>query len=382
MAPTLFLFLYPWIVLFSVLYLMGYGLLHYKMYYFWQKSLVQPSQDFGKDSVALLIPFRNEKDNIQGLISDLAIRIPGHWEVILIDDHSEDVSYQLVDTQLRTGNLTNFRMLKSDGQGKKAALSKGVFSAKAEIIITLDADIRLPGHNPWGTLLAYFSDKSVQLVAGPIFPINATGYFAAFQCYEWASVLLVTGASFAIKNPLMCSGANLAFRKAAFFEVGGYSGNESLLSGDDEFLLKKMILHFGQNSVKFANTPHAAVYFTPFKELGGLIQQRARWASKWNAHGKNFHFYVAILLFLVAVYPFITLYFVLAGFEGFKYFFAFWVVKLCADYMVLGRVVQTFRQKPSVVGLLITGALHPFYVLAIGWRIVSGSVSWKGRKIK
>jgi len=36
-----------------------------------------------------------------------------------------------------------------------------------------------------------------------------------------------------------CNGANLAYRKDVFYEVGGFRGIDELASGDDELLLQK-----------------------------------------------------------------------------------------------------------------------------------------------
>ncbi len=380
MPTSSVLFLFLWIV--SLLYLWAYVFLLVTLYRSWKRTLIPPTCANKEVSVALLIPFRNEQGNIRRLLNELKVLVPDHWEVIFIDDYSEDHSFQLVGSLIRENSLGGYSLLRAEMPGKKAALAKGISKARAEIILTTDADIRLPAHNPWEPMLAMFADESVKLVAGPIFPQPAKGHLAAFQCYEWASVLLVTGAFFGRKTPLMCSGANLAFRKSAFREVGGYSGNDQLLSGDDEFLLKKMIRHFGQSSARYANTLQATVYFEPFKKFGELIQQRARWASKWNAHGRGMHYYVSMMLFFVAVYPLLTLSLGLSGWEGGIFFLAFWTLKLCVDYLVLGKVIKTFGQKPSLAGLLLTGALHPVYAFGVGWSIARGRLSWKGRKIK
>ena len=131
-----------------------------------------------------------------------------------------------------------FKLIRSAGSGKKAALQSGVHAAKTDLILTSDADCRWKSSWPQ-QMKAPFSNSSVQLVAGPVLTEKSDGFLAGFQLLDWASILLLTGFSFAQKKPLMCSGANLAFRKSAFLRVFGYAGNEHWLSGDDEFLLKK-----------------------------------------------------------------------------------------------------------------------------------------------
>ncbi len=379
---TQVLFVIKWIVPFSLIYVTAYTALLLVLNRFWRKTFSSTSGTPDIRSIALLIPFRNEQNTLPRLIKELAVIVPNHWEVILIDDNSEDMSSKWAEKLIQSKGLASFKLVRSDGIGKKAALTKGISIARAEVIITTDADVQLLGRNPWLSLLICFADEEVQMVAGPVFPLEGNKYFEEFQRYEWASVLLVTGASFAMHHPLMCSGANLAFKKSAFVQVGGYLGNEHLLSGDDEFFLKKIMKQFGKQSVRFANSPHAAVFFSPFSKLNELIQQRARWASKWNAHGKGVHYFSAIIFFFVSIFPLATIGLVLAGKQGWLIFILFWTLKLFADYLVLGSIIIKYKQKTSFLGLMLTGALHPVYVIGVGLRIMRGGLRWKGREIK
>ncbi|WP_157971983.1 glycosyltransferase family 2 protein [Pleomorphovibrio marinus] len=366
----------------AVSYLFLYLFLFILLYVNWRKTLATSSSLPNTCKVALLIPFRNEDSNLSGFLPMLMKWIPESWEVFFIDDCSEDSSYQTVEAFIHAKQINKWSLIKSTKPGKKGALATGIYGTDAEIIITTDADMVLPNHNPWEYLLAFFSESKVNMVAGPIFPMQNDGMMAEFQKYEWASVQLVTGATFGLQRPLICSGANLAFRKSAFRQVGGYKGNEHLLSGDDEFLLKKFVRQFGADTVVFANDPLSAVFFKPFEQMEDLLKQRIRWASKWNDHNNNFHSIFSIAAFILSVFPLLTPLFFFIGEWGVFYFLGFWTAKLSMDKLVLGKVIQTYGQRASFKGVVITGLLHPLYVLATGWGVARGSVLWKGRKIK
>ena len=51
------------------------------------------------------------------------------------------------------------------------------------------------------------------------------------QAMEFTSLAASTAAAIGIGHPILCNGANLAFRKSAFLEVGGYEGNMDILRG-------------------------------------------------------------------------------------------------------------------------------------------------------
>ncbi|MEP2349852.1 MAG: glycosyltransferase, partial [Algoriphagus sp.] len=163
--------------------------------------------------VTLIIPFRNEVLNIPTLSESLSrLRYP-NLQVLLIDDHSEDLSFQYLEKWFE-GNDT-VEVLSSSLPGKKAAVEFGVKRASGEIILCSDADCIFPELWVQGMVLP-FQNPEIQLVAGPVMVEERRGFLPAFQSLDWASILLMSAYSFAGKKPLMCSAANLAYRKTAF----------------------------------------------------------------------------------------------------------------------------------------------------------------------
>ena len=89
-------------------------------------------------------------------------------------------------------------------------------------------------------MAGFFAQNPTQFVAGPVTldPINS--YLDKFQVLDFAS-LIGTGAAFiALGYPLMCNGANLAFRRNIYDIIEGQVGFETLISGDDVFLMQKI----------------------------------------------------------------------------------------------------------------------------------------------
>ena len=115
---------------------------------------------------------------------------------------------------------------------------------------------------------------------------------------ESLALLTVTLGSTGLKIPLMCSGANLLFRKSAWQEVGGYSEHIAQQSGDDVLLMQAIWLK-NPESVKAQFHPDAVVYTEAPQSWREFLHQRKRWASK-AAH--IMHYKKLILSFLMILW--------------------------------------------------------------------------------
>ena len=191
--------------------------------------------------ISVIIPFRNEEKNLLPLLGDLIRQNypPALFEIIFADDHSDDNGPALLKRKLAEPGHHRISLLKAEGTGKKAALSAGIARAAGELIVTHDADCRLPAD-----MLQNFANNYAQtgasLIAAPVVYQNPRKLSEHFFQIEFASAVGLSALLFAAGRPLMCNGAGLAFTKKAFDEVGGYAGNAHIPSGDDHFLLQKI----------------------------------------------------------------------------------------------------------------------------------------------
>ena len=343
---------------------------------FWsQKENCSPIQTFSP-AVTLIIPFRNEAENIPSLAVNLKKISYPNLEILLIDDHSEDGSFQLLKKFFE--GIRNVHILKSAAKGKKRAMEYGVKLASGEIVLCTDADCTLPEY--WvEKMILPFQDPKVQLVAGAVMVEERSGFLEVFQALDWASILLMTNYSFAKRKGLMCSGANMAYRKSAFEQVNGYEGNREIASGDDEFLLKKISKLYGGDACVYLSSLKTLVMTSPESSWGLLINQRVRWASKWNAHFSSSHTFSAIAAFLTQLVWIGSFYFIVFGRLGVVGLGMVWLVKFLAEKVSLGKVLKSLDQQPDNLSFLATSFLHPFYVVRVGLGALSGKFTWKGR---
>jgi biofilm PGA synthesis N-glycosyltransferase PgaC len=324
--------------------------------------------------ITLLIPVRNEVQNLESLFREIKqIDYPG-VQVLLVDDHSEDGSLPL----MLEASDPRITILSNPGIGKKSAIEFGVEKASTELIFCSDADCRFPKY--WlTTTAAAFADPKIQLVCGPVLSTDQDTFFQRFQRIEWASILLVTQYFFSQKQALICSAANLAYRKSAFLKVKGYDSNRELLSGDDEFLLKKVRTEFGKDSCVYLPFATNLVLTQPQLSISQLINQRVRWAGKWKAHGGGLHAFSAIGSVSIQVCWLASIVLLGMGILGILTFLTVWLGKILTEKGRLGRVLNALGFQVSLLDYVKTSFLHPVYVLTVAVGALRGKFDWKGR---
>jgi dolichol-phosphate mannosyltransferase len=92
-------------------------------------------------SVSIVVPVRNEADNIAPLIEEITAALDGRWdyEIIYVNDGSTDTTGERLNAIMaQRGNLRQLRHAKSGGQS--AAVRSGVRAARGAIVATLDGD--------------------------------------------------------------------------------------------------------------------------------------------------------------------------------------------------------------------------------------------------
>jgi cellulose synthase/poly-beta-1,6-N-acetylglucosamine synthase-like glycosyltransferase len=298
--------------------------------------------------------------------------------VIFIDDDSQDRGKNILEDLIdqNEDKELQFHILENLGKGKKEAVLTALRIASGEYIFTTDADCILPEF--WiESMLAHLSRPNTQMTAGPVITFGSKSFLDQFQQIEWASILLVTKAGFELKNPIMCSAANMAYRKAAFQELTPYEDNLHHLSGDDEFLLKKMVKKFGSEAVTY--TFENLVWTNPQVSWKDLLSQRIRWISKWRLH-KSFHHAVFTLAPMTIQLVFISsLGLILEGQTGVSVLLILWLGKFWFEWKTLAGVLKSFEIRHAPLIYFLTSILHPFYVICIGFGSLFGNFEWKGR---
>lgn len=340
--------------------------------------------------LSILIPARNEADNILHCLNAiLAQNYPTDLlEIIVIDDHSTDntadLVKQLAQPNIHLIHLADFVEKDSTQSFKKKAIEIAVGQASGTLIITTDADC-IMGENWLKLLVAYYEEHQPAFIAAPVIFYDEKNVFQRFQALDFVSMMGVTGAGIHRKFQHLCNGANLAYERAAFYEVNGFEGIDQLASGDDLMLIQKMATRF-PDRIGFIKNPDAATFTTPKQTLQSFMSQRIRWATKTTAY-PDFRVtmtWALVWLFCVSI-PVSLL---LAFFFGLKMLWfglAQLLVKIIIDYIFLRKVAIDLRRK-DLVSLPV---YIPSIFMELTYIIVIGALGniiknyeWKGRRVK
>ena len=361
-----------WLIL-SGLYALGLGL----MIWNWLRIGHTPAGKRPLPSVSILVPARNEAENISPLLDDLARQhYTQGFEIIVIDDHSTDGTVKEVE---RTPG--NVRLISLEqGQGKKAAISKGVANATGEVIVTIDADCRV-GENWLVSMMKPFADEAITMTFGPV-TYGGDAFSDRLQALELWSLVGVGAATWQMGMPTMCNGANLAYRKSAFEAVGGFKGSQDISSGDDEFMLQSVKAKFGAAAIKFVKDPFAVVSTQASHTLKDFVHQRRRWAGKWNLHkaiGPKllaltvFGFHLSVLLAVVGW---------AVGSIPTGGFFAGLGLKVFSEFLFLRTVSGSMRMPFPYFGFVCWQLWYSVYAVGIGLAVQRGGFVWKDRELQ
>lgn len=341
-------------------------------------------------SVTVIIPARNEEDHIAACIrSVLNNDYPGALlEIIVIDDFSDDRTAAIAGSLLQhKGRVLKLQDYLSKGQRlnsyKKKALEIAIGEAKGDWIITTDADCIVPLH--WlQQMTTLMQDEQVHFIAAPVsfspalHRVNGLYYF---QSLDFMTMQGITAASIAMNLGNMCNGANLAFRKKAFTDVGGYQGIDHIASGDDLLLMHKIKVRYPEGIV-YLKSPRAIVQTPAQPDWNSFLNQRIRWSSKADKYDDK-----KLTVILAFIYgfnlSFIPLF--IAGFFHFVYWL--WLLgilfaKVFAELLFLIPVARFYGKRKELWYFPLLQPLHIGYIIMAGFLGKFGTYQWKGRKVK
>ncbi len=372
------------LILIFLILLIHYIIFLSKIFLGLSKLTKQAIEKTPEEFVSIIIPFRNEAKNILKTFNSLIAQdyLNEKYEIIFVNDSSEDNSLQLLENLPKKENVFVHSVPKdySLNAHKKRAIRFGIEKSKGEIIVTTDADCI--HQKDWLKSLLKFMDEKTGFVSGPVEFISNENLFSKMQRLEFAGLVITGAGLIGSENPIICNAANIAYRKKAFDEVGGFTYQMSLSSGDDELLMQK-IHRDTDYQIKFALDKKAIVSTEANPSIKDFYQQRKRWASKGLFYGDNLLLLKLVLIFLF--YLSLIIQPILGFIISAKFFLTFlfsFLLKISSEYLVLKKGIRLLFDAKILKSFLITEILQVPYILVSGFMGMFGNLVWKDRKIK
>jgi len=345
----------------------------------WMKLRHYTNSESPTTFISVLIPLRNEQENIEQLIRSLKTQDFQQelFELIFINDHSTDDTHaELI--KLKTMKNIIILTLKKGVGGKKAAIDYGIRQARGKLITTLDADC-IPGKNWLRTISTHYEKGGYKMIASPVAIRDPKGSLASFQALELLSLVFTGGGAIGIKKPIMCNGANLSYEKEAYLKVEGFKGNEHIPGGDDIFLMEKINKHYPPGSIGFITNSEGLVYTGASRNFKAFMNQRFRWVAKSPAYRNPFLILTALVVLLFNICLLTALIFAFISLPGILIFGGLFLMKCVVDFPILWKAAK-FAKQSHLMGNYFS--FQFVYFIFISLSGLFGNLlafSWKGR---
>ena len=320
--------------------------------------------------ITVLIPVRNEAENITELITCLTSQSHiQELEIIFIDDSSEDGTAELLSGAKAMGapiSIVNAPTLPDNWLGKPWALQQGFLAARGEIIVTLDADVRLDPTAISQTVGMLGARDFISAYPKQVALTFAERLVQPLLQWSWMTTVPLRIAERSSRTSLaVANGQFFIVKKRALDQVGGFQQIASEVL-DDMKLARALIASGAHGGVADGSKLAKTRMYKNFSEIKAGYGK-----SLWSAFSNPLGASLAIaFIFLTGIAPVLIL---LSG--NLIGLFAYQLI-------VLTRLLSAQRSG----GRLLDSLLHPIssailiYLIIYSWSM-RGKVQWKGRTL-
>ncbi len=234
-------------ILASILIISAFWLLYHVKFIFTRIPLlkdIEAKHSEEKELVSIIVPARNEENNIIPCLESLVGLEYGNKEIIVVNDRSEDMTEELVRNFMKEHSevkLVNGRELEPGWIGKTFALSQGLREARGNLVLFTDADTR---HSPENLSLAVRKLESGNTAVVSVLPFLMAIGFWEKVIQPFVAEMFLVSMPFDKVNDLhsrvvLCNGQFFLTYRKIIEEVGGLESiKENIL--DDIALARKI----------------------------------------------------------------------------------------------------------------------------------------------
>lgn len=333
----------------------------------WHMLLRRRLQPAQPQCFSIIIPFYNESEHIAACLQSIAaVHYSRHnYEIILVNDGSTDGSEQLVEQFMREHEDIDITLLFLPHGGKKKAVHSAVKQAKYDWILTTDADCEVPVE--WINMYNdYIGQHNCYLLCGSVCFKPQHTLMYCLQQLEMGALMVAAAGSIARHKALMCSAANMCYKKDLYESVSAYmEATQQYASGDDVFLLHACAYKYGAESIGYVISPHAIVHTHAESSLSGFLQQRSRWAGKTPHYHMLYPKCVAVVVWLMNM---LAVAFTAVACIGTGMWWSVLIImgiKCMADLPVMIIWCRHVACKPLLWWYPVAAVCYPWYVAAV-----------------
>ena len=236
------------------------------------------SSDESLPGVSVLVCAWNERNNLEELLPILEAQEYPNFEVILLDDRSDDGSEEFIRENIN--QWRHIRYIRINDQfdhitPKKYALTVGMRQAKFPVALMTDADCR-PSSSHWIAGMASKLSEERDIVLGFSPYQKQSGFLNWFiRCETFYTA--VQYLSFSLAGiTYMGVGRNILYKRSVFFENKGFYRHSNVYGGDDDIFLNEVAT---SSNTTISVQSEAFVYSVPKTTWKSWYRQKQRHMS-------------------------------------------------------------------------------------------------------
>lgn len=225
--------------------------------------------------VTVLVCAHDEEANLRKLLPKLQVQDYPGFEIIVVDDRSNDGTYDYLRELSAADNRV--RVVKVDHlpahvNAKKYGITLGVKAATHDWILLTDADC-LPGSPQWIAAMSRYMDAGAQFVLGYSPYEMQQGLLNFFIRFETLLTAIQYLGFANLGRPYMGVGRNLAYRKSYFLANKGFNSLMNVTGGDDDLYVNR---HATAETTRICTGCDALVWSTPKQSVKSYFAQKKR----------------------------------------------------------------------------------------------------------
>jgi len=362
--------------------IIGYSFLVFTLFYFavlvgvyvGLKRLAIPQQKT-EHTISVIVAARNEENRIQPCLTSLAnLDYPTEkHEVIFVDDLSEDSTADIIKKycdQHPNWHLIRITEFSKILHGKKNALLHGIAKSKGDIIFTTDADCAVPPG--WLKEMGKYFQPGVSMVLGYSPLKKGTGFFRKILEFDNLFSAVSAAAPTKLGYPLTSIGRNLAYRKDAYENAGGFLALKKFRSGDDVHMTERF-RYLNTGIIDFSIHPDTFVETIPPDSKSEIFHQQIRKNSKVLKKSPSSIIFSAALFLYYLVFAAIPLFYS----DWLNVWLILFVGKFLGEFICLSKAAKIFRQNKIIKHIPIMQVIFPAYIIFFSILGVFQLYRWK-----
>ena len=338
-----------------------------------------------EDLVSVLIPARNEENNIGGLLDQLRGQDYKNLEIIVLDDNSDDKTVAVVNLKMESDS--RIKLLKNNDlpegwSGKNHACHLLSQKANGKYFLFLDADISIK-NNIIPVMVSYLDHYSLALVS--IFPkqiMHSFGERISVPNMNWILLSLLPLVMVRLSKRPSLTAANgqfMLFNATIYRKLGPHQKARASIVEDIEMMREIKKLRPDKNRRKSLRNRYKTAVITGDDRISCRMYHNFDEAV--HGFSKNvLHFFgnslVWTLIFLLITGPVI----IILPF----YSLTFTLIYLLAGISI--RILISLTSKQNILYNIILAPLQQLSLYFIVYKAVkikfAGSYTWKGRQVK